>query len=257
MDWNGSIHWIIRSNSKNQSTHQHWANAMSSVNKRSSALTDSLPAAVTSSCSARTDSACSITNTHWDRSGGTFLSAMFSKKQWRFPKPSAARQTRSPVAVHERHTMSSCFTPNNNKRDAQMSFARNVPNAAVPLTVRKKETSSCSEPPSASAIAKAQARRCAKINCRFVSGLSAKCRQNAGVHSAVFVSRAISLRTHTHTLIPYCFRWISGRLQIHWRDMSLSHLLNASELHTGKKFSFDVFVTANSETASAVPKSKM
>ena len=36
------------------------------------------------------------------------LSAMFSRKQCRLPKPSAARQTRSPVAVHERHTMSSC-----------------------------------------------------------------------------------------------------------------------------------------------------
>lgn len=40
-----------------------------------------------------------------------FLSAMFSKKQWRFPNPSAARQTLSPVAVHERHTMSSWIKP--------------------------------------------------------------------------------------------------------------------------------------------------
>lgn len=35
------------------------------------------------------------------------LSAIFSRKQWRLPNPSAAKQTRSPVAVHERHTMSS------------------------------------------------------------------------------------------------------------------------------------------------------
>lgn len=35
-------------------------------------LTSSLAAAVTSSCRARTDSACSITNTHWHRSGGLF-----------------------------------------------------------------------------------------------------------------------------------------------------------------------------------------
>jgi hypothetical protein len=35
-------------------------------------LTVSEPAAVTSSCKARTDKACSITNTHCDRSGGMF-----------------------------------------------------------------------------------------------------------------------------------------------------------------------------------------
>lgn len=72
--------------------------------------TDSDPAAVTNSCKARTDSACSMTNVHCERSGGTFLSAMFSRKQCRFPNPSAARHTRSPVAVHDRHTMSSCNT---------------------------------------------------------------------------------------------------------------------------------------------------
>lgn len=71
-------------------------------------LTDSDPAAVTNSCRARTESACSMTNVHCERSGGTFLSAMFSRKQCRLPNPSAARHTRSPVAVHERHTMSSC-----------------------------------------------------------------------------------------------------------------------------------------------------
>lgn len=38
------------------------------------------------------------------------LSAMFSRKQCRLPKPSAARHTLSPVAVQERHTMSSCNT---------------------------------------------------------------------------------------------------------------------------------------------------
>lgn len=48
-----------------------------------------------------------MTKTHCDKSGGIFLSAIFSKKQWRLPKPSAARQTRSPVAVHDRQTMSS------------------------------------------------------------------------------------------------------------------------------------------------------
>lgn len=71
--------------------------------------TDSEPAAVTNSCNARTDSACSMTNTHCDRSGGIFLSAIFSRKQCRLPKPSAANMTRSPVAVHDRHTMSSCI----------------------------------------------------------------------------------------------------------------------------------------------------
>lgn len=70
-------------------------------------LTVSEPAAVTNSCKARTESACSMTKTHCERSGGIFLSAMFSKKQCRLPNPSAAKQTRSPVAVHERHTMSS------------------------------------------------------------------------------------------------------------------------------------------------------
>ena len=35
-------------------------------------LTDSEAEAVTSSCRARTESACSITNTHWDKSGGLF-----------------------------------------------------------------------------------------------------------------------------------------------------------------------------------------
>lgn len=69
--------------------------------------TVSEPAAVTNSCKARTESACSITNTHCDKSGGMFLSAMFSRKQCRLPKPSAAKHTRSPVAVDERHTMSS------------------------------------------------------------------------------------------------------------------------------------------------------
>lgn len=34
--------------------------------------TSSLPAAVTNSCKARTDRACSMTKTHWDRSGGIF-----------------------------------------------------------------------------------------------------------------------------------------------------------------------------------------
>jgi hypothetical protein len=40
--------------------------------------------------------------------GRVTLSAMFSRKQCRFPNPSAAKQTLSPVAVHERHTLSSC-----------------------------------------------------------------------------------------------------------------------------------------------------
>lgn len=71
-------------------------------------LTVSEPAAVTNSCKARTDSACSITKTHCDKSGGMFLSAIFSRKQCRLPNPSAARHTRSPVAVQDRHTMSSC-----------------------------------------------------------------------------------------------------------------------------------------------------
>jgi len=74
---------------------------------RMAILTVSDPAAVTNSCKARTDSACSMTNTHCDRSGGTFLSAMFSRKQCRLPNPSAAKQTRSPVAVQESVTMSS------------------------------------------------------------------------------------------------------------------------------------------------------
>ena len=51
-----------------------------------------------------------MTNTHCDRSGGMFLSAIFSRKQCRLPKPSAAKHTLSPVAVHDRHTMSSCGT---------------------------------------------------------------------------------------------------------------------------------------------------
>jgi len=71
-------------------------------------LTVSDPAAVTSSCRALTDRACSMTKTHWERSGGTFLSAIFSRKQCRLPNPSAARQTRSPVAVQESVTISSC-----------------------------------------------------------------------------------------------------------------------------------------------------
>lgn len=70
-------------------------------------LTVSEPAAVTNSWRARTDNACSITKTHCDKSGGIFLSAIFSRKQCRLPNPSAAKQTRSPVAVHDRHTMSS------------------------------------------------------------------------------------------------------------------------------------------------------
>lgn len=71
-------------------------------------LTVSVPAAVTNSCRALTDRACSMTNTHCDRSGGMFLSAIFSRKQCRLPKPSAAKHTRSPVAVQDRHTISSC-----------------------------------------------------------------------------------------------------------------------------------------------------
>ena len=78
------------------------------------------------SCRARTERACSITNTHWERSGGTFwnskivnfellqcftsaltLSTMLSRKHCLFPNPSAERQTLSPVPVQERHTMSS------------------------------------------------------------------------------------------------------------------------------------------------------
>ncbi len=35
-------------------------------------LTASSVPDVTNSCSALTESACSITNTHWDRSGGKF-----------------------------------------------------------------------------------------------------------------------------------------------------------------------------------------
>lgn len=70
-------------------------------------LTVSEPAAVTNSWRARTDNACSITKTHCDKSGGIFLSAIFSRKQCRLPNPSAAKQTRSPVAVHDKHTMSS------------------------------------------------------------------------------------------------------------------------------------------------------
>lgn len=42
------------------------------TNNKFSILTVSLPAAVTNSCNARTDSACSITNTHCDKSGGIF-----------------------------------------------------------------------------------------------------------------------------------------------------------------------------------------
>ena len=33
---------------------------------------------------------------------------MLSRKHWRLPKPSAERQTLSPVPVHDKHTMSSC-----------------------------------------------------------------------------------------------------------------------------------------------------
>lgn len=77
------------------------------LNKAVEQLTDSDAAAVTSSCKALTDNACSITKTHCERSGGIFLSAMFSRKQCLFPKPSAAKQTLSPVAVHDRQTMSS------------------------------------------------------------------------------------------------------------------------------------------------------
>lgn len=77
------------------------------IQKLSFKLTDSDAAAVTSSCKALTDNACSITKTHCERSGGMFLSAMFSRKQCLLPKPSAARHTLSPVAVHERQTMSS------------------------------------------------------------------------------------------------------------------------------------------------------
>ena len=35
------------------------------------------------------------------------LSAMLSRKHWRLPKPSAERQTLSPVPVQDKHTMSS------------------------------------------------------------------------------------------------------------------------------------------------------
>ena len=39
---------------------------------------------------------------------GLTLSAMLSRKHCRLPKPSAERQTRSPVPVQDRHTISSC-----------------------------------------------------------------------------------------------------------------------------------------------------
>lgn len=90
-------------------------------------LTDSDPAAVTNSCKARTDNACSITNTHCDKSGGIFLSAIFSRKQWRLPNPSAANITRSPVAVHDRHTISSCLRTQSRRRSP----------SAVPATITK------------------------------------------------------------------------------------------------------------------------
>lgn len=96
---------VIRSdgNTPSWSSDKKWRK----VRKNDRKLTVSVPAAVTNSWRARTDNACSMTNTHCDRSGGMFLSAMFSRKQCLLPNPSAAKQTRSPVAVHERHTMSS------------------------------------------------------------------------------------------------------------------------------------------------------